>query len=188
MEVWKDIIEYEGYYKISNFGNIMSVKRVIKHSSGGIAVKKQKFLKPGKDPNGYLRCVLCKNGVCKTKKVHRLVASSFLGNETSEMEVNHIDGNKQNNHVSNLEWVTKRENMKHLSNVIGKKGTLKGRFSDKHPRSRITQQFKNGVLLNEFSSALDAHKATGVEHSNISLCCRGKRSTAGGYVWKYKIN
>jgi hypothetical protein len=102
---WKDVINYEGLYSISNLGEI---KSLISNSS-----RRQTILKPY-NHNGYLRLNLYDlNGICKKYYVHRLVALTFIPNLENKAEINHIDGNKQNNHVSNLEWCTSSENQKH---------------------------------------------------------------------------
>lgn len=99
-EIWKDIKEYEGLYQISNLGNVKSLKR-------------NKLLKPIKDKDGYLCVTLYKMCKLKEKKVHRLVAQTFILNPENKPQVNHIDGNKQNNVVNNLEWCTRLENIEH---------------------------------------------------------------------------
>lgn len=101
MEIYKDIIGYEGIYKISNFGNIKSFR-----------CNKEKVLKPYKNPSGYIVALLTLNGIAKTRTVHQLVAEVFLNHTRCGMElvINHIDFNKTNNNVNNLEIVTNREN------------------------------------------------------------------------------
>lgn len=102
-EIWKDIDGYDGLYKVSNLGRIMSFHR-----------GKTKLLSlTNKNEKGYLKLTLCKNGKQKTYKVHRLVANAFLPNENEYNELNHKDGNKLNNCVSNLEWITHKENIMH---------------------------------------------------------------------------
>ena len=102
-EVWKDVKNYEGLYQISNLGN---VKRI---SSG-------KRLKPY-NRKGYIRVALSKDDTTKHIDIHRLVAQAFIPNPENKPEVNHIDGDKSNNEVSNLEWCTRKENMNHAKNT-----------------------------------------------------------------------
>lgn len=110
MEIWKDIIGYEGLYEVSNFGNIKSL--------GNNKKRKEKIRKPTLDSRGYLHIGLNKNGKCKSRTIHQLVAESFLNHKPCGLKlvVNHIDVNKQNNKSDNLEIVTNRENSnrKHL--------------------------------------------------------------------------
>ena len=105
-EIWKDIVGYEGLYQISNFGR---TKRTYKNS-------KVKILKPWINRQGYLIVDLCKNSKSKHFPIHRLVATAFIQNPENKPEPNHEDGNKFNNHVSNLKWVTKSENIQHAMN------------------------------------------------------------------------
>lgn len=102
-EIWKDIDGYDGLYKVSNLGRIISCHRA-----------KTKLLSlTNKNEKGYLKLTLCKNGKQKTYKVHRLVANAFLQNKNGCNELNHKDGNKLNNCVDNLEWITHKENIRH---------------------------------------------------------------------------
>lgn len=106
-EIWKDIIGYEGLYQISNFGRVKSFPR------RGTTTK---ILKPRINRQGYLLVDLCKNAKSKRFPLHRLVAQAFISNPENKPEPNHEDGNKFNNHVSNLKWVTKSENIQHAMN------------------------------------------------------------------------
>lgn len=113
-EVWKDVVGYEGIYKVSNLGRVKSLDRIRKHNiHGSPYLFKGKILNQTKNNNGYLRVFLCKNNKSKTTYVHRLVASHFHEKEEHHTEVNHIDGDKKNNIASNLEWCTKKENLDH---------------------------------------------------------------------------
>jgi hypothetical protein len=103
-EIWKKIKNYPNY-KISNFGNVKREPKYFKNLSGIIKKQLTKF--------GYYRVPLCKNGVFKKFLVSRLVAKTFILNPNNLPEVNHKDGNTQNNNVSNLEWCTRSENMLH---------------------------------------------------------------------------
>ena len=111
-EIWKDIPNYEGMYQVSNLGRVKSLKR-----------SKEVVLKLMDDTKGYLCLSLYKDGVKRTRKVHRLVAEAFLGHKPNGMElvVDHIDHNTKNNKVSNLRIVTQRQNSSHLK----KKGSSK---------------------------------------------------------------
>lgn len=111
MEIWKDIKGYEGYYQISNFGKVKSLKRM-RRFRGGLALINERIMKP-KIHSGYYRIGLCKNNKIKTFNIHRLVALSFIPNPYKKRTINHIDCNKANNNVNNLEWNTHKENIKH---------------------------------------------------------------------------
>ena len=117
IEVWKDIQGYEGLYQVSNFGNVRGLDRVI---YGNGSYKNGRFVKGGllKQRNGeYLRVNLNKDGVKKTERIHVLVANAFLPNPFNYSEINHIDGNKHNNNLSNLEWCSRSYNAKHYWNL-----------------------------------------------------------------------
>lgn len=115
-EIWKDIQNYEDYYQVSNFGNVRSKDRkvVAINNPNRIYNVKGKNLKPViiKD-TGYYRVSLHKNGKQFTHKIHRLVAKQFIPNPKDLPEINHLDFDKANNHVDNLEWITKYDNILH---------------------------------------------------------------------------
>ncbi|MBO3062747.1 NUMOD4 domain-containing protein [Mammaliicoccus fleurettii] len=107
-EVWKDVKGYEGLYKVSNHGKVWSARKKI-------------LLKEVKGGREYYRVVLTKNKEKKYFDVHRLVAINFIDNPFKKKCVNHIDENKTNNHYSNLEWVTHKENVNHGTAIEKKK-------------------------------------------------------------------
>lgn len=113
-ELWKDVIGYEGLYQISNIGRVKSLSHKVPSaiSSTGFRTVLGRILKQSNHSQGYLTVTLCKNGVSKTKTVHRLELIVFDKSNQKEM-VNHKDGNKNNNLLENLEWVTRQENVIH---------------------------------------------------------------------------
>ena len=113
-EIWKDIEGYEGLYQVSNFGNVKSLARIVHSKKRSDYKIKEKILKQSDTTTGYKKVELHKdNEKRKSFKVHRLVAQAFIPNPENKREVNHIDGNKHNNNVNNLEWVTSSENKIH---------------------------------------------------------------------------
>lgn len=106
--IWKDIPGYEGFYQVSDCGQVKSCERFIKGPRVDQRLK-ERILKPGLDTSGYHHVALCKDGKRKAYKVHRLVALAFLDGDNT-LTVNHIDECKTNNHVSNLEYLTQADN------------------------------------------------------------------------------
>lgn len=116
-EQWKTIQEFNGKYEVSNFGRIKSVKRKCNSRYGEYKTVPEKILSLNKDKQtGYVSVTLADGNKRITRFVHRLVAISFIDNEENKPCVNHIDGDKTNNNLSNLEWVTMKENSKHAFN------------------------------------------------------------------------
>lgn len=113
MEIWKDIENYEGLYEVSNTGKVRSLDRIARCGKFGKSLWKGKELKAGIGSHGYYTVSLGKQSKFKTHLVHRLVAKHFVDGYTEELEVNHIDLMKTNNHADNLEWVTPSYNTKH---------------------------------------------------------------------------
>ena len=117
-EIWKEVKNYEGIYEVSNLGRVKSLERKVTHPVNGFKNVKERILKQGTNRGGYLYVDLHKNGKRKNTKIHQLVAMAFLNHTPDGMKlvVNHIDFNRTNNRVENLEIVTNRENTnrKHL--------------------------------------------------------------------------
>jgi hypothetical protein len=124
------------------------------------------------------------NGKQKNVSVHRLIAIHFIPNPNNYKEVNHIDGNKINNHISNLEWVNKSMNMKHAYRLgLCTPVCIKGK---ENPESvRVNQFDLNGKLIKTYDCINDAAKELGVWRQNISQACRGIRKTVKNSTWKY---
>lgn len=112
-EIWKDIKGYEGYYQVSNTGKIKTLEHnIIRHNGKRLTIK-EKILNGSKDTKGYLQVELKKDGKRNIKFIHRLVAETFIENPNNKLQVNHINGDKSNNGIDNLEWVTCSENIHH---------------------------------------------------------------------------
>lgn len=113
MEIWKDIEEFKGLYQVSNFGRVRSIDRLITYRTGTKRLTKGTILTIGQNKLGYQQVSLSKNDKMYSRRVHRLVANAFIKNTKNYKEVNHIDGNKKNNKVENLEWCNRSQNMQH---------------------------------------------------------------------------
>ena len=168
-EVWKDVKNYEGLYQISNLGN---VKRI---SSG-------KRLKPY-NRKGYIRVALSKDDTTKHIDIHRLVAQAFIPNPENKPEVNHKDENKLNNEVSNLEWVTRKENIKHSIKTGTAYQNVHGSIKNKRCK-KVAQYDLDGNLLRIWNSTREPEHILGYAHNNIrNACLKGWNNY--GYKWKY---
>lgn len=128
-ELWKPVVGYEGLYEVSTFGRVKALaKKVPRRNGNGFSIRKERIMALATDKDGYKTVGLVKLGSHKTHKVHRLVACTFIGNKNERQQVNHKNGDKQDNSVSNLEWVSPRDNIIHKYRVLGytQKDTRKG--------------------------------------------------------------
>lgn len=138
MEEWKDIEGFEGYYMVSNYGNVISLDRKIIRSDGRTQTIERKNLTVTHYSNGYCRVGLSKDGETKDFLLNRLVAKAFVSNDDpiSKIEVNHKDGNKDNNQHENLEWCTSSENKKHAFST----GLSKQKLGESNQFSKLTNE------------------------------------------------
>lgn len=172
-EIWRDVVGYEGLYQVSNYGNVKSLSREVNNGNGTYFTK-EKILKPMENHKGYLGVELQD----KWHFIHRIVATTFIENPENKPQVNHIDCDKKNNRVENLEWCTNSENQIHAyKNGLNVRNDNAGR-----PKQKIMQLDMNDNLIKIYESIADAEKETGIK--NISYVINGKRKKAGGFKWK----
>ena len=192
IEIWKTAVYdsevYEGLYKVSNFGRILSLN----YRNTG----KAELMNPEEDTKGYLRVKLWKNGERKTCKVHRLIAQTFLPNPENKPCINHkIEGDegKKINMVffnedgtidkekSTIEWVTYEENNNY--------GTRKKRVSKTNTNGklskRVLQLSLSGELIREWPSIAECDR-NGFDKGAVCRCCNGKQKTYKGFRWEYE--
>ena len=177
IETWKDVIGYEGLYQVSNFGRVKSLKRYRNnHSKQQLIPESIKATR--KDKQGYLLLDLYKDNKPKTVRIHRLVAEHFLNNIDNKETVNHIDGNKENNNLMNLEWSTFKEQNEHLyrNNLKSKDSINKVVKAMNKAQAKKVKCLNNGEV---YESASEAARVVGVSGSLIMRCCRGERKSAG---------
>lgn len=170
---WRQIKGYEGLYEVSDTGLIKALHKRVDRGKCH-RTWKEHIRACGADNNGYLRVSLSKDGMNKTYKVHRLVAEAFIDNPHNLPQVNHLDGDKTNNHVNNLEWCTRSENMKHACKLKLKR--CDGEFNS---QSKLTQADVNEIRLvykprhKEFSTVALAKKY-GVHRKTITRVVTGQ--------------
>lgn len=166
-------------YYITPLGDVYSGNY---HQTGRI-----KKLKPMADRHNYLTVDLFDGTKRCNKKIHRLVAESFIPNPENKPQVNHKNGDHQDNRVENLEWATSAENNLHAYRVLGKRAAFLGKYGKNHPMSKRVAQIKNGKIVSVFYGLAEAERQTGICQNNIRLCCKGRRKSAGKYQWAYKL-
>ena len=175
--MWKDIKNYEGLYTINENGEI-------KNSKGEL--RKINYAK-----NGYCIIDLYKHNIRKTYFVHRLVAEAFIPNPNNYKLINHIDGDKTNNNIKNLEWCTYSYNIKYGNCPNKRKTKLLNRKDCSKP---VEMYSLNGKFLKEFPSLREAGRFIGKENNitDITNCCNGYKINgtpvhkAYGFIWKWK--
>lgn len=158
MEIWKSVLGYENYYKVSNLGRI-------KNTLTG------KILNPCVSKNGYKHLTLCYKGR-RDVMVHRLVANAFVDNINGFPVVNHVDENKLNNSAENLEWCTTQYNV-----TYGNMKFLRN--------TKVVQCNLQGEPLRIWNSLKEVEEELNIKYQLISRCCRGHRRSTHGFVWKY---
>jgi len=164
----KDYFPIPGYgrfYSIDKTGNIYSHYR-------------KRLLIPKTDKDGYKEVSLRRDGISKCYRVHRLVAITFIPNPNNYPVVNHINEIKDDNRVENLEWCTVEYN-----DNYGSRNSKMSRTKQKKP---VLQLDLNGNIVAQYRGVKEAMLLTGINRNCIREVIRGNRTTAGGYVWKYK--
>ena len=177
IEVFKSITGYEGLYEVSNFGEVRSLN--YKHTG------QMRVMKPGKDGCGYLYVGLMKDSKRKFYTVHRLVATAFIENPYNLPEVNHIDEDKTNNVVSNLEWCTRTYNNNYGTRIERVSVVLR---NEPKRSKKVLQLTLDGKLVKEWESTQECGR-NGFCQSVVAACCRNEYGKQGnvykGYRWVY---
>lgn len=171
-EIWKDIKGYESLYQVSNTGKVKSLSHYTRNNAnGGKRLTKGRILSTYKMPNGYLQVQLSRNEIREKKYVHRLVAEMFLDNKHNLSDVNHIDGNKDNNSVDNLEWCSHKDNQIHM---------IKSRLTKK---TQPVICLETGITYNSLS---EAERETTTSRKLIKKSCENGKKY-GGCHWRLVV-
>ena len=206
--IWKDVIGYEGLYQISNYGEIKSYEIV--DSLG--RVRPSTILKYSYDKDGYAHCNLSCNGKHRKYTVHRLVATAFIPNTENKPTIDHINGDKTDNRVSNLRWATHKENSNNENTKVtgenhhnygkitpievrekisksnlGKTFTSeqKLKMSQNRPHKSISQYTLDGIFIQSFNSIKEASEKLMLRKAGICNCLKGRYTHCGGFKFKY---
>lgn len=194
-EIWKEIQNFEGYYEVSNFGQVRSLTRIIHYTNGHNQIFNGKMLIPQKTTHGYFSVKLSKNGVVIRKHIHDLVASAFLPNPNNFTEVNHKDHNKLNNSVDNLEWISHRDNIKDMVAYNIKIG--KFQESIKHNNKYVSKQlldmcpicgkikYKSGNMCLDCYKKIRSQHLPNKEQLKNDLLCRNFTKIGNKYGVSY---
>lgn len=189
IEEWVDIVDYEGYYQISNYGNIKSLSRKVLRGTYFLTIPEKK-IKSFINNRGYKVVTLHKNKITKSFLIHRLVAQAFIDNPLNYPYVNHKDENPLNNNSTNLEWCTQKYNV----NYGNAQAKLTSSKLEANKGYSIAQYSIEGNLINTYKSASQVERELGFKTSPILHCCRGGYYKNGkwqsvlqsyGYIWKF---
>lgn len=171
-EEWRNIEGFEGFYQVSNQGNVRSLN----YHNWGIA----KNLTPVIDRYGYERVCMCKNGKQFNRQVHRMVAQAFIDNPTSLPQINHINEIKTDNRVENLEWVSAKDNANH-----GTRNHRMSRSKQNKNCKALIQLDKQGSEIRRWVSFMEVNRVLGYDVGFLARCCKGRCETAYGFKWQY---
>ena len=177
-EVWRDIPNYEGLYRVSNLGRVKSLERI--DALG--RKRKERILKPQLNHNGYYLIGLCKNSIVKQYLVHRLVYEAFNGTIPEGYEINHLDERPVNNRLENLNLMTHKENINFGTGIERCHNQL---INGKCSKS-VLQFTLDDIFVKEYPSIMQVERETGFGNRHICECCKGKLKTAYGFKWRYK--
>ena len=178
-EIWKSIDGFENLYEVSNTGKVKSLERTVKTKNGTFQSYKERILKQH-DNKGYFAVVLCKEGKIYPKLVHRIVAEAFIQNPLNKPFVDHIDACSKNNNVSNLRWVTQKEN---CLNPITRENNSKSKIGHKPYLLKHTEESKRKMSEIKRGKPLSEEHKKRISEAHIGLL-NGKTNSLKGKHWK----
>ena len=185
-EIWKDVEGFEGLYQVSDRGRVKSLNRVVsygdRHYTIREKIKKGTIKSRGSQKGGgYVVVSLYKDNKSHMNYVHRLVAKAFILNVDNKLTVNHKDGDKTNNNIENLEWMTYAENNEHA--YMTGLTTYENRKNEQSKSISVKQFDLKWNFIASFQSMREAQRITGCDATRIGKCCKNKKLTSGGYHW-----
>lgn len=187
-EIWKDINGYEGLYKISNYERVKSLPRLSNRGNSTIPVKERIIKHHISKREKYREVGVSKgNQVVKKYKIHCLIALHFIHNRNPKKykQVNHLNGNRGDNRIKNLEWVTRRQDLIHKYHILNYKFPDNRKGKNSKCAMKIIQKTKDDKFIKEWDSQGDIERATGYLQSCISRACNGG-FVSYGFKWDFK--
>ena len=179
MEIWRDVKGYEGKYQVSNLGNARSVDRTFTNACGVMVTRKGIMLKPRLSRDGYMRVTMHKGGKVNTEPLHRRVAEAFIPINENLPQVNHKDGNKRNNNISNLEWCSALDNMHHARQQGLRNNALE--YAKSMRKAVIATNIETGKET-FYKSVHEAEKIFGRHVTNV---LHGLRNKTKGHTFRF---
>lgn len=179
-EEWRDVVGYEGLYAVSSLGR---VKRLADPDSAG-CMRKERIRKPCPDKNTYFKVNLCKDGKVKVFFVHRLVAIAFIPTNDYSLQINHKNGNKQDNSVENLEWVTCKENVYHAHQMGLVHPAHNQRYGETNSHCKVTDEQVEEIRKDKTSTIAQLCEKYGIGKTQIRRICSGEQRKRGSIVIK----
>lgn len=193
MEIWKDVVGYEGLYQVSTNGRVRSVGRVNSYGRR----QKERIRRPTLNKNGYLYVCLRRDSESKNKLVHRMVAEAFIENPDGLRTVNHKNEVKTDNRADNLEWMSLADNLRYGTHVERATKNKPDMHGARHPnygrRGAGAQTHKGKVIATkvadpsvviEFDTAATAARELGINTGRLCETLQGKRKSYHGYYWR----
>ena len=184
-EIWKDVPGYEGLYQVSNFGKVIALSKEFLVGKGTVIVHKQKEIS-FHHKRRYFQVALNNKGKRKYVSVHRLVAQAFIPNPDNKPCIDHIDGNRANNRVDNLRWVTHKENSNNPITRERIKANCTGakRCGANSPVAKRIKRISKDGKIKIYDTITEAKK-DGFCYSSIIMCLKGRMNTHRKYKWEY---